>query len=111
MTEGNEKEYEVGIRIACNTLIPCLQAIKAKGDSIRHFYLGDGPNDWDHPQWDAEKGNWLFRSTSPAELLGLIAMWEVRGDDWHIKNGESALYDQLVESALMYDRDGNLVDM
>lgn len=96
MTEGNEKEYEVGIRIAGNTLIPCLQAIKAKGYSIRHYYLGDGPNDWDHPQWDAEKDNRSFSATSPAELLGLIAMWEVRGDDWHIKNGESALYDQLV---------------
>ncbi|QDU97412.1 hypothetical protein [Lignipirellula cremea] len=110
MTEGNGKEYEVGIRIAGNTLIPCLQAIAAKGYSIKHYFLANDPNDWDHPQRDAEKDTRLFSATSPAELLGLIAMWEVRGDDWQIKNGESALYDQLVESAAMYDDDGNVLD-
>lgn len=37
-------------------------------------------------------------------------MWEIRGDDWHIKKGEADLYDQLVDSAPMYDSDGNIID-
>jgi hypothetical protein len=44
------------------------------------------------------------------ELLDLIAMWEVRGDDWRRKAGETALYNQLVEAAPMYDSDGNVLD-
>jgi hypothetical protein len=101
---------DLSIRIAGNTMIPCLNAIAAKGYLIKHYFLGTSPGDWDRPQWDAEKDNRAFSATSPEELLGLIAMWEVRGDDWRIKNGESALYDQLVDSAPMFDTEGNIVD-
>lgn len=103
-------EHDLGIRIAGNTLIPCLHAIAAKGYTIRHHFLGTTPGEWDNPQWDAEKDKRIFSATSPQELLGLIAMWEVRGDDWHIKEGEADLYDRLIESAPMFDADGNVVD-
>jgi hypothetical protein len=49
-------------------------------------------------------------ATSVEELLGLIAMWEVRGDDWRLRSGEADLYDRLVEAAPMYDPEGNVVD-
>ncbi|MBN73551.1 MAG: hypothetical protein CME32_30220 [Gimesia sp.] len=107
---SEEKPYKLSIRIAGNTFIPCLQAIVAKGYSIDHYYCGNTPGDWDNPQWDATKNNRTFSATSPAELLGLITMWEIRGDDWHIKKGEADLYDQLVDSAPMYDSDGNIID-
>jgi len=107
---NRDKEYQLSIRIAGNTSTPCLQAIAEKGYSIKHYFLGSSPDNWDSPQWDAEKDNRTFSATSLEELLGLIAMWEIRGDDWRTKDGESQLYDQLVESALMYDDNGNIVD-
>ncbi|MAG92776.1 MAG: hypothetical protein CMJ48_03375 [Planctomycetaceae bacterium] len=107
---NQDKDCKLSIRIAGNTLIPCLQAIAAKGYSIDHYFLGDTPGDWDDPQWDAERDGRTFGATSPEGLLGLIAMWEIRGDDWHIKDGDADLYDRLVDSAPMYDSDGNVVD-
>ncbi len=101
---------QLGIRIAGNTLIPSLQALVARGYSVKHYFLGDAPDDWDHPQWDAEKDGRHFSATSPVELLGLIAMWETRGDDWQIKDGESPLYHQLIDSAPLYDNDGKIID-
>lgn len=105
-----EAERSLCIRIAGNTAIPCLQAIVAKGYAVTHYFLGSKPGDWDRPQWDAEKDGRLFSATGLEELLGLIAMWEVRGDDWRLKTGEAALYNQLVEAAPMYDSEGNVVD-
>ena len=106
----DEAEWVLSIRIAGNTLIPCLQAIVAKGYAVTHYYLGSKPGDWDRPQWDAEKDGRQFSATSVEELLGLIAMWEVRGDSWRHKTGEVALYDRLVETAPMYDPEGNVID-
>lgn len=106
----NEAEWSLSIRIAGNTMIPCLQAIVAKGYKVTHYFLGDKPGDWDEPQWDVEKDGRRFSATGVEELLGLIAMWEIRGDDWQLRAGETALYDQLVEAAPLYDSEGNVVD-
>ncbi|WP_166828958.1 hypothetical protein [Thalassoroseus pseudoceratinae] len=94
---------------AGNTFIPCLQAIVAKGYTVTHYFLGDEPDDWENPQWDADKDGQHYNATSLPELLGLIANWEVRGDDWQIKSGESELFHQLVDAAPTYDNDGNAV--
>lgn len=106
----DEPEIRVGICSAGNTLIPCLQTIVAKGYTVKHYFLNDTPGEWENPQWDAEKDGCIFSATSPEALLGLIAMWEVRGDDWSIKAGESELLDRLVDSAVMYDCEGNVID-
>jgi hypothetical protein len=103
-------ERSLSIRIAGNTTIPCLQAVAAKGYTVTHYFLGNVPGEWTCPQWDAEKDGRSFSATSPEELLGLIAMWEVRGDDWQLKPGETALYDRLVETAPLYDSEGNVID-
>jgi hypothetical protein len=105
-----EAERALGIRIAGNTAIPCLQAIVAMGYTVTHYFLGSKPGEGDRPQWDAEKDGRLFSATGLEELLGLIAMWEARGDDWRLKPGEAELYDRLVEAAPMYDAEGNVVD-
>jgi hypothetical protein len=47
--------------------------------------------------WDADKDGRVFSADSAESLLGLIAMWEQRGDDWHIRPGESALLDRLLK--------------
>lgn len=104
------KEYDLYIANAGNTVIPCLQAIAAKGYTVDHYFLGEAPGEWDHPQWVAEKDQRIFFADSPNELLGLIAMWEVRGDDWQIKDGEVDLYDDFVKTAPMYNNDGDVVD-
>ena len=106
----DNKEFELSIRIAGNTLIPCLQAIRAKGYAISNYFISDTPGEWENHQWDAEKEGRRFSATSPEELLGLISMWEVRGNDWQLKDGEGDLYDNLVESAPMYDSNGNVID-
>jgi hypothetical protein len=105
-----ESEHKLSIRIAGNTIIPCLQAIVAKGYSVTTYFLGEKPGDWDHPQWDAEKDGRVFSATGLEELLGLIAMWEVRGDDWRHNSGEAEVYKQLVESAPMFDSEGKVID-
>lgn len=102
-----EAEWKLSVRIAGNTRNPCIQAIAAKGYNLNLWYSGDDPDDWESPQWDADKDGRRFSATSPEELLGLIAMWEVRGDDWRLKSGEGALHDQLLEKAVIYDAEGN----
>jgi len=91
-------------------MIPCLQAIVAKGYSVTHYFLGASQDDLNSPQWDAEQKGRHFSATTLQELLGLIAMWEVRGDDWMLKAGESALYNQLVEATRIHDSEGHEVD-
>ena len=59
--------------------------------------------------WDAEKDNRLFSATNPMELLGLIAMWEIRGDTWRPKDRDDPMddtdfeeYRKLLEDAPEY---------
>ena len=104
-----DKEYDLIIRIAGNTWVPCFSAIKAKGYKVSLEYYRDS----EYNNWCAEKDNRLFSATSPAELLGLIAMWEVRGDIWRTKDcefgeNEHKEFDELCDNAphYYYDEDG-----
>jgi hypothetical protein len=102
-------ERRASIRIAGNTMIPALHALRVKGYALSVWYtLGDDGGLV--PQYDAEKDGRAFSATSPEELLGLVAMWEVRGDDWQLKSGEAELYDRLIEAAPVYDAEGNAID-
>lgn len=98
------------IRIAGNTVAPALSAIRKKGYEVEMYFLGETPGEWGDSQWDAVKDGRRFSATSAVELLGLIAMWEVRGDDWRQNDEEFALLDQLYESAKMYNSDGDVID-
>ncbi len=106
----SEMERKLCISIAGNTMIPCLQSIAAKGYTVTHYFLGNKPREWDRPQWEAEKDGRLFSATGLEELLGLIAMWEVRGDDWRLKPGETELYNRLSEAPTIYDDEGNVIN-
>ncbi len=103
------EELRLSIRGAGNTMIPALQALRAKGYTLFIWYNQDHDGAL-VAQYDAEKDRRAFSATSPEELLGLVAMWEVRGDDWRLKTGEFELYDQLVDAAPVYDSEGNVID-
>jgi hypothetical protein len=107
-------EYRTRIRVAGNTAAPALYALRAKGYVVTLSYvrLDDGGRSSDYvAEYAAEKDGCLFSATTAEELLGLVAMWEVRGDGWRACTDlERAWHDALVEAALVYDRAGNLVD-
>ena len=50
--------------------------------------------------WWAEKEGREFVASSPLALLGLVALWEGRGDEWQEKPGEPDLRRQLKKGAL-----------
>ncbi len=103
----------VNIRIAGNTEIPALLALRAKGFRVRLDYdrIDDPKNPWHPymPDYQAEKGSATFSATTAVELLGLVSMWETRGDDWRFKKGEADILKELMEAAKTFDSDGNEV--
>ena len=50
--------------------------------------------------WWAEKEGRKFVARSPLALLGLVALWESRGDQWQKKPDEPDLLTQLKRKAL-----------
>ncbi len=50
--------------------------------------------------WWAEKDGHEFVARSPLGLLGLVALWEMRGDEWQEKPCESEVLRQLKADAL-----------
>jgi hypothetical protein len=89
------REYRTTIRVAGNTAAPALYALRAKGYAVT---LSCAP--LDGAEYAAEKEGRLFSATTAEELLGLVAMWEVRGDDWRAcTDDERAWHDALVEAA------------
>ena len=98
------------IRIAGNTWNPCLLALRAKGYSLRFWFIKIGENEY-HSNIDAEKDGRCFSATTGPELLGLVAMWEVRGDDWKTKTTEPDVYDELYHESMTYDREGNVLEV
>ena len=107
-------EQRTKIRVAGNTSAPALYALRAKGYVVTLSYvrLDDGGVSNDYAaEYAAERDGCLFSATTAEELLGLVAMWEVRGGDWRATTDvERAWHDALVEAALVYDGAGNLVD-
>ena len=98
----NISDYDLVIRIAGNTQIPCYCAIKAKGYEVTVYSYTDD----EYMFWNAEKDNRLFSATNPIELLGLISMWEMRGDKWSLKDknnpNEIKDYNELRDNAPVY---------
>lgn len=50
--------------------------------------------------WWAEKDGREFVARSPLGLLGLVALWEARGDGWQEKPGEADVLRQLKADTL-----------
>ncbi len=97
------------MRSAGNTFNPCLLAIRAKGYEIKLWFIKHGDDEY-MTNWDAEKEGQSFSATTPQELLGLIAMWEVRGDDWQTGD-EPNIFDELYPQSKTYDSNGNVIEI
>jgi len=108
------EEKRLSIRIAGNIRQPALLALKTKGYKLKLEYTKTkDKNDLWYPylpDWEAEKDGCIFSATTPVELLGLVSMWETRGDDWQPGKEEPNLYEELISSAKIFDFDGNEVD-
>jgi len=106
-----ESPRRVSIGIAGNTWFPALLALRAKGYRLwLEWGEVDDPKNPYHPympNYQAEKGGAYFSATTSVELLGLVAMWETRGDDWRLKAGEMEIADELMDSAKTFDSEGN----
>ena len=107
----DEPRRGVCIGIAGNTSIPALLALRAKGYRLRlDYHRLDRPevgNPGYRLDYQADCEGRYFSATTPEELLGLVAMWEVRGDDWRLKPGEGTIDDELHAASRTFDRDGN----
>jgi hypothetical protein len=101
----DDTEKRGSIRIAGNTDLPALLVLRAKGYRLWLEYTKI--DDSYRPDYQAEKNGYYFSAASPVELLGLIALWESRGDNWRVQPGEPDIQDELMTSAKTFDRDGN----
>lgn len=101
----------VKIGISGNTAAPCLQIIQSKGFvvSMSTHLLSDDVWSAVH-DYSAEKDGLIFNATNLEELLGLIAMWEHRGDSWHAKHDEVDVYHKLQDDSPLYDKDGKVIE-
>jgi hypothetical protein len=101
--------WELCIRIAGNTWPRSLMAIREKGYDIRIYYAELNKEKEDYQSfYEAKKDGRYFSASNPVELLGLIAMWEVRGDNWReVTEEDWEFYDKLDDEAKVYDEEGN----
>jgi hypothetical protein len=99
------------IRIAGNTWIPALLALRAKGYRVwlEYHEVDDPASPWHPymPDYQAQSEFGYFSATTAVELLGLVAMWEARGDDWKWKADEPDILGELTNAAKTFDSDGN----
>jgi hypothetical protein len=107
----DEPQRRVSIRNAGNTEGPALLALRSKGFRIWLEYskVDDPSNLWHpyRPDYQAEKDGAYFSATTAVELLGLVALWEVRVDDWRLKPSEPDIGKELMESAKTFDAGGH----
>jgi hypothetical protein len=71
------------VSAAGNTLVPAILALKAKGYRVSWTRRSN-----EDESWRAEGPLGGFGGESPEEVLGLIAMCEMRGEDWKAPDEE-----------------------
>lgn len=101
---------KVSIRIAGNTAHKCLIAVHKKGYEVQYYCeerkADNGEVSYLHC-YGAKKDHRYFSATTPEELLGLIALWEVKGDDWReVSEEERKWYQDLEERSRIFDENG-----
>ena len=90
------KRQQVRLKLAdaMNTYSPALQVISGRGYQITFSPAEHGEGDW-----EASAGDRVFCATDPLRLLGLIALWESRGDNWGRRQDEGNLYRELIDQS------------
>lgn len=109
----NTKEFwkekrKLSIAAAGNTGPKCLFVLRDKGYELSHYHVEseiNGKTEYSET-FDAKKDGRFFSAGSPEELLGLVAMWESRGDEWQKDSEEEwQFYEQFMDEARVYDTD------
>lgn len=67
----------ISLIAAGNTYNPCLLVLHAKGFKI---WAEQG---CDNLLWNAEKNGCTMHAYSPPELLGIVTLWEMLGENWN----------------------------
>jgi hypothetical protein len=81
---------------AMNTYNPALLVLRQKGYRV---WVDPGDQESEGEDWRAEKDARDFVASDPLRLLGLITMWEHRGDGWQGSASEADLYDEIRSAA------------
>lgn len=78
---------------AMNTYNPALLVLQELG-----FQLAVEPKAENEKwrTWVARKDSNTFFASDPVTLLGLVALWQHRGESWGLKKSEENLYDKLI---------------
>ena len=90
---GNDDRWKLTVAEAANTWDPILLVLRDKGYSV----LADTKDSGD---WYAVKEGRRFVASNLIALLGLVALWEHRGDDWFLKQDEPSLFDETIAASL-----------
>lgn len=106
--EDNWEHWDFCIRSAGNTGTKCLMTIRQKGYKIRIYYIEKDEQQADYISFfEAKKNGHYFSAINAEELLGLIAMWEVRGDNWReVTEEEMQFCESLQEDAEIINEHG-----
>jgi hypothetical protein len=83
----------VRIATAGNTINPALLVLKAKGYEVRCKTDEEGQI---VTYWARRDGN-VFIGEDPVSVLGLVTLWEHRGEDWKTRDNEPFLFEELEE--------------
>jgi len=81
---------------AMNTYNPALLTIIRKGFDIS---LLPSKDDNELGNWRATNDSHDFIASDPLKLLGLISIWEVRGENWQKRPEEEDLYNAILDEA------------
>ena len=75
--------HQVKIASAGNTIVPAYLALLAKGYWVTRLGVREREE-----TWQALKGSEEFIAEDPVSLLGLVALYEVRGIGWKADDAE-----------------------
>ena len=89
-------ELKLQLADAMNTYSVALLVLKEKGYNIGIEPTEDDDDD-ELGQWYADKDGRKFWAWDPLRLLGLVTLWENRGDDWPLTDGEEDLFNKMIE--------------
>jgi hypothetical protein len=78
---------------AMNTYNPALLILQQLGFQLRVEPKSENGK-W--RTWVARKDDKTFFASDPVVLLGLVSLWQHRGDSWQMKGGEEDLYGKLI---------------
>jgi len=105
-----KEKWKISIRIAGNTRAPCLSVLLSKGYQVRQFYQENDNGSYDE-FFEAYKNKGRFSADSPEELLGLVCMWEQRGNSWkELTRNEYYLLQKLEDDAITLNEQGEEID-